>query len=54
MVSSSVRMMWGSGNFTPGVVPGFDQKADEQAILAWGNKVSIVLLEGLIAKTKKS
>ena len=37
-----------------GVVSGLDQKADEEAILSWGNKVSISLLEGLIAKTKKS
>lgn len=35
-----------------GVVPGFDQQADERAILDWGNKVNIGLLEGLIAKTK--
>jgi len=37
-----------------GVVSGFDQKADERAILSWGNKVNIGLMEGLIAKTKKS
>jgi len=37
-----------------GVAAGFDQQADEQAILSWGNKVNIGLLEGLIAKTKKS
>lgn len=36
-----------------GVVSGLDQKADERAILSWGNKVNISLLEGLIAKTKK-
>ncbi len=33
-----------------GVVRGFDQKADENAILAWGNKVNIRMLEGLINK----
>ena len=37
-----------------GVAAGFDQQADEQAILSWGNKVNIGLLEGLIAKTKKA
>ena len=37
-----------------GVVSGRDQKADEQAILSWGNKVNIGMMEGLIAKTKKS
>ena len=37
-----------------GVVNGFNQKADEEAILSWGNKVNIGLLEGLIAKTKKT
>ena len=37
-----------------GVVSGLDQKADEQAILSWGNKVNIGMMEGLIAKTKKS
>ncbi len=36
-----------------GVVSGLNQKADEQAILSWGNKVNIGILEGLIAKTKK-
>ena len=33
---------------------GRDQKADEQSILSWGNKVNVPMLEGLIAKTKKS
>lgn len=37
-----------------GVVSGFDQKYDEQAILSWGAKVNIGMIEGLIAKTKKS
>ena len=37
-----------------GVVDGFDQELDELAILSWGNKVNIGLMEGLIAKTKKS
>ena len=37
-----------------GVVSGLDQTADEQAILDWGSKVSIGMMEGLIAKTKKS
>lgn len=36
-----------------GVVSGLDQKTDEQAILDWGNKVNIGMMEGLIAKTKK-
>ncbi len=36
-----------------GVVSGLDQQADEQAILDWGNKVNIGMMEGLIAKTKK-
>jgi len=36
-----------------GIVSGLDQKADEHAILDWGNKVNIGLMEGLIAKTKK-
>jgi len=35
-----------------GVVSGLDQKADEEAILSWGNKVNIRMMEGLIAKTK--
>ncbi len=37
-----------------GVVGGLDQPADEQAILDWGNRVNIPMMEGLIAKTKKS
>jgi len=36
-----------------GVVRGLDQKEDEQAILNWGNKVNIGMMEGLIAKTKR-
>ena len=36
-----------------GVARGFDQKADEQEILSWGNKVNIDMMESLIAKTKK-
>ncbi len=36
-----------------GVVSGLDQKVDEQAILSWGNKVNIGMMEGLIAKTKR-
>ncbi len=35
-----------------GVASGVDQKADEQEILSWGNKVNIGMIEGLIAKTK--
>ncbi|KKL71570.1 hypothetical protein LCGC14_2093560 [marine sediment metagenome] len=35
-----------------GVVDGFNQDADEQAILSWGNKVNIGMLQALIAKTK--
>ena len=38
-------------NMYAGVVRGFDQEADENAILAWGNKVNIRMLEGLIDKT---
>ena len=37
-----------------GVVSGCDQKADEQAILEWGSKVNIGMMEALIAKTKKA
>jgi len=37
-----------------GVARGLDQEADEQAILSWGNKVNIGMMEGLIAETKKS
>ena len=37
-----------------GVVSGLDQKADEQELLSWGNKVNIGMMEGLIAKTKAS
>jgi ATPase subunit of ABC transporter with duplicated ATPase domains len=37
-----------------GVASGLDQKADEQEILSWGNKVNIGMMESLIAKTKKS
>ncbi|NVM23794.1 MAG: hypothetical protein HWN68_18700 [Desulfobacterales bacterium] len=37
-----------------GVIGGLDQEADEQAILSWGCKVNIGMMEGLIAKTKKS
>ena len=37
-----------------GVVSGLNQEADEQALLDWGSKVNIPMLEGLIAKTKKS
>ena len=36
-----------------GVARGLDQKADEQEILSWGNKVNIRMMEALIAKTKK-
>ena len=35
-----------------GVVAGHDQKVDEQAILSYGNKVNLGMMEGLIAKTK--
>ena len=37
-----------------GVVSGQTEETDEQAILAWGNKVNIGMMENLIAKTKKS
>ena len=40
------RMLYG------GVASGLDQKADEQEILSWGNKVNIGMIESLIAKTK--
>ncbi|GAI63792.1 unnamed protein product [marine sediment metagenome] len=36
-----------------GVASGLDQKADEQEILSWGNKVNIGMIESLIAKAKK-
>jgi len=36
------------------VVDGFDQKADEEELLSWGNKVNIGMMEGLIAKMKAS
>jgi len=35
-----------------GVAGGLDQKADEQEILSWGNKVNIDIMESLIAKAK--
>ena len=35
-----------------GVAKGLDQKADEQEILSWGNKVNIRMMESLIAKAK--
>ena len=35
-----------------GIVSGLNQKADEEAILSWGNKVNISKMEDLIAKTK--
>ncbi len=34
-----------------GVVAGFDQQADERAILSWGHKVNIGMLAGLLART---
>ena len=37
-----------------GVVSGLDQQADEQAILSWGNKVNLGMMEGLIARTRKA
>lgn len=46
--------MTGERKLYAGVVSGLDEKTDEQQILAWGNKVSVSILEGLIAKTKKS
>ncbi len=36
-----------------GVVSGLSQKGDEQAVLSWGNRVNISMMEGLIAKVKK-
>ena len=36
-----------------GVVAGNDQKADEQAILSWGNKVNIDKMVALITRTKE-
>ena len=36
-----------------GVVIGLDQQLDEQAILDWGNKVNLGMMEGLIAKTRR-
>lgn len=35
-----------------GIASGLDQKADEQEILSWGNKVNIGMMESLIARTK--
>jgi len=35
-----------------GIVSGLNQEADEQAILSYGSKVNIGMMEGLIAKTK--
>ncbi len=43
----------GKRNLYAGVARGLDQKADEQEILSWGNKVNIGMMEGLIAKTKR-
>lgn len=43
----------GARRLYSGVVSGLDQKADEQAILNWGNKVNIGIMEDLIARTKK-
>lgn len=36
-----------------GVCRGYDQRSDEQAILSWGNKVNIRMMESLIAKVKR-
>jgi len=36
-----------------GVARGLDQSADEQAILSWGHRVNIGMMESLIAKTKR-
>ncbi len=36
-----------------GVIAGFDQQADEQAILSWGNKVNLGMLGSLLARAKK-
>jgi len=36
-----------------GVAAGFDQQADEQAILSWGNKVNLGMLGGLLARAGK-
>ena len=40
----------GKRNLYAGTARGFDQKADEKAILSWGNRVNIDILKGLIAK----
>ncbi|KKN87007.1 hypothetical protein LCGC14_0262760 [marine sediment metagenome] len=36
-----------------GVIAGFDQQADEQTILSWGNRVNLEMLRGLLARAKK-
>lgn len=36
-----------------GVCKGDDQQADEQAIISWGNKVNLSMLESLIARAKE-
>ena len=36
-----------------GVCSELDQGRDEKAILSWGNKVNIGMMEGLIVKTKE-
>ena len=43
----------GERNLYAGVVSGLNQKDDEQAILSWGSKVNIGMMEGLIAKSKR-
>ena len=36
-----------------GVCKGFDQQADERAILSWGNKVNLGMLGSFLARAKK-
>lgn len=42
----------GERNLYGGVVSGFCQAADEQELLDWGTKVSVSIMESLIAKIK--
>ncbi len=43
----------GERHLYAGVIGGKDQRADEETLLSWGNKVNISLMESLIASTKK-
>ncbi|MBA7701085.1 hypothetical protein ES703_109816 [subsurface metagenome] len=43
----------GARKLYAGVASGFDQEADEQEVLSWGNKVNIGTMVGLITRTKE-